>query len=102
MSPLKAPDVDLLFEAILTLKTREDCYAFFEDVCTIKEVQDMAQRFNTAILLRKGENYNTISREVGVSTATISRVNRCLVYGANGYSTVIERLNETEYTDEHK
>lgn len=96
MSPLKAPDVDLLFEAILTLKTREDCYAFFEDVCTIKEVQDMAQRFNTAILLRKGENYNTISREVGVSTATISRVNRCLQYGADGYSRALDRMGITK------
>lgn len=85
---------DKLFEAILTLETIEDCYKFFEDVCTIKELQDMGQRFATAILLNKGTNYEKITKELGVSAATISRVSRCLNYGSGGYKKALESIKE--------
>ena len=84
--------VSYLFEAVLSLKDENECYTFFEDICTINEIIDMAQRLDTARLLDRGMNYNDISREVGVSAATISRVSRCLHYGAGGYRTVIDRM----------
>lgn len=84
--------VDNLFKVISEISTVEECYAFFEDVCTIKEIQDMAQRLETAILLSKGENYQNISAKVGVSSATISRVNRCLNYGSGGYKAAISKI----------
>lgn len=86
--------VDNLFKVIEGLSTIEECYAFFEDLCTIKEIQDMAQRLETAILLSKGENYQNISAKVGVSSATISRVNRCLNYGSGGYKAAILKLEK--------
>lgn len=86
--------MDRLFEAVSMLKNKEECAAFFDDICTITELQDMAQRLDTAILLAKGSNYQDICKEVGVSTATISRVNRCLNYGSGGYKTIIDRLND--------
>ena len=85
---------DRLFEAILGLEDPEDCYAFFEDLCTIKELQDMTQRFEAALLLARGENYLSVSQKAGISTATISRVNRCLLYGSGGYRKAIEKLEE--------
>lgn len=85
---------DRLFDAVLALKNKEECSAFFEDLCTITEIRDMAQRLDTAIMLDKGFNYQSISGAVGVSTATISRVNRCLNYGSGGYRTVIDRLKK--------
>ena len=85
-----------LFKAISMLKTEEECSAFFEDICTITEIQDMAQRLDTAILLDSGENYQNISKKVGISTATISRVSRCINYGTGGYKTVINRLKKAE------
>ena len=88
--------MDRLFTSILNLKSKEECYAYFEDLCTIKELQDMAQRLDTAILLDQGMSYQKIAREVGVSTATIGRVSKCLNYGAGGYRTAIERLEEGE------
>lgn len=88
-----------LFHAILSLKTEEECAAFFEDVCTIKEIEDMAQRFDTALLLDKGCNYQQIGERIGVSTATISRVNRCLNYGSGGYRRVIDRIGGEVDTD---
>ena len=94
MSPFNTPSIERLFTAILQLKTEEECRQFLEDVCTIKEVQDMAQRFEAAILLDQGEGYQTISDQVGISTATISRVSRCLNYGAGGYRQVIDRMKE--------
>ncbi|MBE6778403.1 MAG: TrpR-like protein, YerC/YecD [Ruminococcaceae bacterium] len=96
MSKLCSPSVDRLFEAILDLQSVEECYRFFEDICTIKEVQEMAQRLDTAILLDEGMNYQTISQQVGISTATISRVNKCLVYGSEGYRMAIDRLKENK------
>ena len=86
--------VDRLFEIILSLKNKEECAAFFDDVCTIKEIADMAQRLDTAFLIDEGLSYQAISDKTGVSTATISRVSRCLNYGAGGYRTVIDRSKE--------
>lgn len=88
-----------LYEAITLLRSPEECAAFLDDLCTIRELQDMSQRLDTAIMLRKGENYQEISRQVGVSTATISRVNRCLSYGAGGYRTILERLEGKQNED---
>lgn len=86
--------IDNLFKVVAGLATVKECYAFFEDLCTIKEIQDMAQRLETAILLSKGENYQNISSKVGVSSATISRVNRCLIYGSGGYKAAILKLEK--------
>lgn len=94
MKKLKNKDVDALFEAILSLKTVEECYSFFEDACTIKEILEIAQRLKAAKMLKNGVNYADISKETGMSTATISRVNKCLEYGNGGYNIVLDRLNE--------
>ena len=80
---------DNLFEAVLKLKDIEECRKFFEDVCTIKELQDIAQRLEVAKLLSGGKNYQEVCRLTGASTATISRVNKCLLYGRGGYKTVL-------------
>ena len=96
MDNFHSASIDRLFRSILQLETIEDCYRFFTDICTIKEIQDMAQRLDTAILLSQGMNYQNISKEVGISTATISRVSRCLNYGSGGYRAAIERLNASE------
>lgn len=85
-----------LFQAILSLNTLEECKNFFEDACTIKEILDIAQRFEVARMLTEKKSYQQISQETGVSTATISRVNRCITYGGGGYKTAIERLKEQE------
>ena len=84
--------VDQLFQSILNLKNIEECYDYFGDLCTIKELQDMAQRLDTAILLAQGQSYQVITKQVGISTATIGRVSRCLNYGNGGYRTAISRL----------
>ena len=81
---------DDLFKAVLKLKNIEDCRKFFEDVCTIKEMQDISQRLEVARLLKEGLNYQSVSKQTGASTATISRVNKCLNYGSGGYSLVID------------
>ena len=96
MKKLKNKDVDALFEAILSLQTVEECYSFFEDACTIKEILEIAQRLKAAKMLKNGVNYVDISKETGMSTATISRVNKCLEYGNGGYNIVLERLNKEE------
>lgn len=89
MTNFRIEAFDDLFNAILKLKSVEDCHKFFEDVCTIKELEDVSQRLEVARLLKKGLNYQTISKETGASTATISRVNKCLNYGSGGYNLVI-------------
>ena len=94
MRNFRSDSVDRLFDAILTLKDREECYAFFDDICTINEITDMAQRLDTAFLIDEGISYQKISDRIGVSTATISRVSRCLNYGAGGYRAVIDRMKE--------
>ena len=96
MKPIHNESADRLFDAILSLKDREECRAFFDDVCTIKEITDMAQRLDTAILIDDGVSYQKISERIGVSTATISRVSRCLHYGAGGYRAVIDRMKEDQ------
>lgn len=93
---IRSESIDRLFKAILNLENIEECYDFFEDLCTVKEIQDMAQRLDTAVLLNEGLNYQAISRQVGVSTATISRVSKCLNYGSDGYKTAIERLKKDD------
>ena len=85
---------DLLMEAVLNITSAEDAYRFFEDVCTIAELKSMAQRIEVARLLRKGVTYQEIARETGASSATISRVNRALIYGADGYRRVLDALYE--------
>ena len=86
--------IDRLFETILNLKSVDECYTYFEDICTIKELLDMAQRLDIAIMLDKGANYQKISNDIGVSPATIGRVSKCLKYGEGGYRTAIDRLKE--------
>ena len=76
------------------MTTEQECADFLEDLCTIKEMQDMAQRLDTAFLLDQGRNYQSISKEVGVSTATISRVSRCLNYGSGGYRVVLSKIGK--------
>ena len=86
------PLTDQLFESILHLKSREECYEFFEDLCTINELRDMSQRLEVARMLRNGEKYDKIEGTTGASTATISRVKRCLKFGADGYTKVLDRM----------
>ena len=94
MPDIRSKSIDRLFEVIMSLESVEDCYRFFEDVCTIKELTDMAQRLDAAFLLDEGANYQTISQEIGLSTATISRVSKCLKYGT-GYRQAIDKTKET-------
>ncbi|MDI3298508.1 MAG: YerC/YecD family TrpR-related protein [Bacillota bacterium] len=91
-SPLESPEMDRLFEAVLSLRDREECYRFFADLCTVGELRAMAQRFRVAELLADGLTYEEIERRTGMSPATIARVNRFLQYGNDGYRRVIERL----------
>ena len=84
--------VDYLFDAILSLKDRDECYTFFEDVCTINEILSLSQRFEVAAMLRSGKTYLEIAEKTGASTATISRVNRSLNYGNDGYDMVLSRM----------
>ena len=96
MTKLRNPDTDQLFEGILKLRSVEECYRFFTDICTIKELQAMTQRLQVAKQLYEGRNYNEVYRDTGVSSATISRVNKCLNYGDGGYKTVLDRLEEKD------
>lgn len=89
---LRNPMNDQLFQAILALETIDECYEFFEDICTVNELKALAQRLQVARMLESGESYDNIVETTGASTATISRVKRCLVYGADGYKTILRRL----------
>ncbi len=91
-SKLKTKEIDDLFKAVLLLETEEECYRFFEDICTIKELQAISQRFQVARLLSGKKTYNEIEEITSASTATISRVNRCLLYGADGYQLILKRM----------
>lgn len=91
---LQTKETKELFEAILSIETTSECGNFFEDICTVKELQDISQRFQVAKLLKAGKSYQEISKETGASTATISRVNRALVYGSGGYKSVLKRLED--------
>jgi len=94
MSKLKNSETDRLFKAIMTLKSIDEFYDFFEDLCTVKEIRDMSQRLQVAELLNKGNSYQKVSELTSVSSATISRVKRCLDYGSGGYETVLKRLED--------
>lgn len=87
----KNPQTDVLFEAILSLRTLDECYDFFEDLCTMKELADMAQRVEAANMLLAGRTYEQIVKDVEISTATISRINRCIQYGSGGYEKILKR-----------
>ncbi len=91
MEKLHTPEVDALFDAILSLKSVDECYKFFEDACTVKEILDIAQRLKAAKMLRAGESYSSVAKATGMSTATISRVNKCLEYGGGGYELILDR-----------
>lgn len=93
-SKLKNDFVDELYEAVLLLKNQEECYRFFDDICTVKEIQSLSQRLKVAKLLKEHKTYNEIEEITGASTATISRINRCLQYGSDGYKLILERLEE--------
>ena len=95
-SKLKTPAVEQLFEAVLSLENKEECFEFFEDICTINELLSLSQRFEVAKMLREHRTYLDIAEKTGASTATISRVNRSLNYGNDGYDKVFKRLNMLE------
>ena len=95
-NPRRNETIDALFDAILSLETREECYDFFEDLCTVKEISDMAQRLEAAKLLLDGSTYEQIVKTVEISTATISRINRCIQYGTGGDRQTIEKVREKQ------
>lgn len=95
-SKIKSDQVDGFFEAVLLLENMEECYRFFEDICTIKEIQAIAQRLEVAKLLKSQKTYNEIETETGASTATISRINRSLNYGSEGYNMILRKLGLLE------
>lgn len=94
MKTIKSESVDRLFETFLNLRSVEECYDYFEDLCTVKELQDMAQRLDIAILLSDGLSYSKTQQLTQASTATIGRVNRCLNYGSGGYKSAIVKLEQ--------
>ena len=93
-SKITSASVDFIFDAILSLQNREECYAFFEDICTVNELLSLSQRFEVAAMLRQKKTYLEIAEKTGASTATISRVNRSLIYGEGGYDIVFSRIPE--------
>ncbi len=95
MVDIRSESIDRLFETILKLDNVDECYKFFEDLCTIKEIQDMSQRLDAAILLDSGENYQNVSKKIGISSATISRVSKCLNY-SNGYKLALQKIKESK------
>ncbi|TYR79134.1 hypothetical protein FZC66_16055 [Priestia megaterium] len=96
INKLRGKELDQLFQAILSLENIEECYQFFDDLCTVNEIQSLAQRLEVARMLREGNTYHKIETETGASTATISRVKRCLNYGSDAYQMVLERLQDEE------
>ena len=96
---IKTEAVDHLFDAILSLQNKEECYAFFEDLCTVNELLSLSQRFEVAAMLKEGKTYLDIAEKTGASTATISRVNRSLNYGNDGYELVFSRMAEASEPD---
>ena len=96
MSLKHAEQTDQLFRAILSLRTVDECYQYFEDLCTVKEILAIAQRLEVAKMLSLGNSYQQTIAQTGASSATISRVKRCLDYGDGGYAMILERLKEAE------
>ena len=97
---IRTEAVDYLFSAILSLENKEECYTFFEDICTINELLSLSQRFEVAKMLREHKTYLEIADKTGASTATISRVNRSLNYGSDGYELIFERLADKQQNEE--
>ncbi|MCR5150311.1 MAG: TrpR-related protein YerC/YecD [Clostridiales bacterium] len=102
MSDYHSKSVERLYEVILKLETKEECRAFFDDICTVRELTDMAKRLETAELLSEGMNYLNIEKKAGVSTATISRVSRCLNYGQGGYTLALKKLKSGEKENDNQ
>ena len=96
-SKFASKETDELFRAILSLENNEECYRFFEDIMTVNEIKAISQRWHVTVLLSKGKTYAEIEAETKASTATISRINKCLSYGADGYAVVLDRLDEDSY-----
>lgn len=94
MTKIKNSETERLFKTILNFETLEECENFFEDICTIKEIQDMSQRLEVARMLNKNISYVEISKLTGASTATISRVNKCLIYGSDGYKRALSKMED--------
>lgn len=90
MEAMHTPAADRLFEAILRLSSLDECYALFEDLCTVREIRDLSQRYEVAVMLGEGKSYQEIAGKTGASTATICRVNKCLMYGTGGYRRALE------------
>ena len=90
-SKLESKELDMLFQAVLSLKNEEECYMFFEDLCTVADLTAISQRYKVAQMLKEGTTCHAIAEKTGASTATISRVNRCLNYGTGGYRTILDR-----------
>lgn len=93
---MRGKQLDQLFDAILSLKTREECYKFFDDIATMNEIHSLSQRLQVAKMLKEGHTYNVIESKTKASTATISRVRRCLDYGSGGYEIVLDRMLDDE------
>ena len=102
MNNIHNDNTDAFFNAILSLKNKQECYSFFEDICTVREIEEISRRLQVALLLDKGMVYNEIAQKTGASTATISRVNRCLGYGTGGYMTVLSRIKNNDNADNDK
>jgi TrpR-related protein YerC/YecD len=96
---LRGEQLDQLFDAILSLKDREECYRFFDDIATMSEIQSISQRLQVAKMLTEGQTYSAIEQETKASTATISRVRRCINYGSDGYQMVLERILDDNKTE---
>ena len=96
MANIQTPEFERLMEVVIKLETKEEALSFFEDICTIKEIQDMSQRLQVAEMLHQNKSYIEISKDTGASTATISRVNKCLNYGSDGYKKALIKLYESE------
>ncbi len=99
-SKLKNKETDELFKAVLLLDSEENCYRFFEDICTVNELNSISQRWHVAQLLSEGKTYSEIEKITKASTATISRINKCLVYGADGYRRMLDKVAEQENGEE--
>lgn len=103
INKIRGHQTDQLFKAILELKNSDECYAFFDDLCTMSEIQSLSQRLEVAQMLKLKNTYDTIQNETGASTATISRIRRCVDYGSGGYNMILDRLYpETEVEDINK
>ncbi len=99
---IHTPSVDHLFDAVLSLQNKQECYDFFEDLCTVNEILSLSQRFEVATMLRRHDTYLKIAEQTGASTATISRVNRALNYGNDGYDMVLGRIENEDRDDKNQ